>query len=67
MFLRIILSSKIFAMQFVESQPMFQRRTSLPSSFFISMKMEVICSSEMFADFERIIRRYLPEDRPFHS
>jgi hypothetical protein len=34
---------------------------------FFTLKMEVTCSSEESADFQRITRRYIPEYRTFHK
>jgi hypothetical protein len=45
------------------------RLLGLPSAFtlesysaYSTLKMEAICSSETFVDFQRITRRYIPED-----
>jgi hypothetical protein len=39
----------------------------LLDSFILStLKLEAKCSSETFGDFQRITRRYIPEDRTVH-
>jgi hypothetical protein len=35
--------------------------------FFPTLMMETVCSHEASVDFHRIRRRYVPEDRTFHS
>jgi hypothetical protein len=52
-----------------------QDQQSLPPAFMLAscsaysstLKMEAIYSSETSVDFQRIIRRYIPEDGTLHS
>jgi hypothetical protein len=37
------------------------------SAYFLTLKMEAICSSEMSDDTQRTTRRYIPEDGTLHN
>jgi hypothetical protein len=45
-----------------------QRESRWQAEFYPpTLKMEAICSSETSVDFQRITRRYIPEDSTFHN
>jgi hypothetical protein len=37
------------------------------SAYSSTLKMETICSSETSVDFQRVTRRYIPEDKTLHN